>query len=72
MSTFGDAMMAIRNVVLMQERITNMQKALDELSANVDGLSDYVVAVDKRVVRIETMIEMSRPSGGLTQPRIDG
>ena len=60
MSAFGDAMAAIRNVVLMQERVANMQKELDELSSNVDGLSDYAVAIDKRVVRIETMIELSR------------
>jgi hypothetical protein len=70
-SAVGDAMTAIRNVVLMQERIANMQKALDELSANVAGLSDYAVAIDKRVVRIETMIEMSRPAGA-GQPKLEG
>jgi len=60
-------MAAIRNVVLMQERIANMQRSLDALSANVDGLNDYAVAIDKRVIRIETMIEMSGRAAGQTK-----
>jgi hypothetical protein len=70
MSTLGDAMAAIRNVVLMQERIANMQRSLDALSANVDGLNDYAVAIDKRVIRIETMIEMSGRAAG--QAKLEG
>ena len=64
MSTLSDAMAAIRNVVLLQERIANMQRSLDALAANVDGLNDYAVAIDKRVIRIETMIEMSGRAAG--------
>ena len=60
MSTVGDALAARKNVVLMQERMSVMQKDVGVLTGLVDGLNDYVVAVDKRVIRIETMIEMSR------------
>lgn len=70
MSALGDAMSAIRNVILMQERVLNMQKSLDQLLANVDGLSDYAVAIDKRVVRLETMVEVASRSAN-TRPQIE-
>ena len=70
MSTLGDALAALKNVVLMQERLSVMQQDVGRLTGSVDGLNDYVVAVDKRVVRIETMIEMSRGAAGM--PRIEG
>ena len=57
MSTLGDALAAIRNIVLMQERIDVMNRRIDRLSDDVDGLNDYALSIDKRVVRIETLIE---------------
>ena len=70
MSTVGDALAAIRNVVLMQERIDVMNRKLDRLSDDVKGLNEYTGAIDKRVVRIETMIEIG--ARGTAQPRIEG
>ena len=70
MSSLGDALTALKNVVLMQERISVMQQDMARLTGLVDGLNDYVVAIDKRVIRIETMIEMGR--SGPTPPRIEG
>jgi archaellum component FlaC len=70
MSSLGDALEAIRNVVLMQERLEVMDRKVDRLATDVKGLSDYAAAIDKRVVRIETIIEMSARSS--TQPRIEG
>lgn len=70
MSSLGDALEAIRNVVLMQERLEVMDRKVDRLATDVKGLSDYAGAIDKRVVRIETIIEMSARSS--TQPRIEG
>ena len=69
MSTFSDALAALKNVVLMQERLQVVQRDVDELASRVDGLGDYSVSLDKRLVRIETMVEMTRGSG---QPRIEG
>lgn len=70
MSSLGDALEAIRNVVLMQERLEVMDRKVDRLATDVKGLSDYAAAIDKRVVRIETMIEMGARS--TAQPRIEG
>lgn len=71
MSALGDAIAAIKNVMLLQERVEGVQRDVQRLNADVRGLTDYVVAVDKRVIRIETMIEMtSRPTA--QPPRIEG
>ena len=48
-----------------------MARTLDQLTGNVDGLNAYAVAIDKRVVRIETMIEMTA-SRGSEPPLIGG
>jgi hypothetical protein len=70
MSALSDAFTAIKNVMLLQERIEGVQRDVERLNADVRGLNDYVVSVDKRVIRIETMIEVSGRAGG--QPRIEG
>jgi hypothetical protein len=70
MSALSDALAALKNVVLMQERIDVMRTEQVRISDDVRGLNDYVLAVDKRVVRIETMIEMSSRAGA--SPRIEG
>ncbi len=69
MSALSDALTALKNVVLMQERIDVMRTEQVKISDDVRGLNDYVLAVDKRVVRIETMIEISGRAG--QQPRIE-
>ena len=60
MSTVADALAALKNVVLMQERLDVMRREVGELHGGVDKVNDRLVDLDRRVVRIETMIEMSR------------
>ncbi|WP_294261307.1 hypothetical protein [uncultured Sphingomonas sp.] len=60
MSSLGDALEAIRNVVLMQERLQVLNRKVDRMADDMKGLSDYAAALDKRVIRIETMIEMTQ------------
>ncbi len=69
MSAMGDAIVAIRNVMLMQERLDVLTRKVDRLADDVGDTNDYVLSVDKRVIRIETMIEMGR--GGSASPRIE-
>ncbi|MFN3818528.1 hypothetical protein [Blastomonas sp.] len=69
MSALGDALAALKSVVLMQERLDVMRTEQSRISEDVRGLNDYLLSVDKRVIRIETMIEMSGRNGG--QPRIE-
>jgi len=70
MSTLSDALSALKNVVLMQERLDVLQRTMDRLAADVKGLDGYIGEVDKRVIRIETMIEMS--GRDRSPPRLEG
>jgi hypothetical protein len=69
MSALSDALSALKNVVLMQERLDVMRSDLSRTADDVRGLNDYVSSVDKRVIRIETMIEMTGRAG--SQSRIE-
>ncbi|QNE32636.1 hypothetical protein F1C10_12260 [Sphingomonas sp. NBWT7] len=71
MSAVNDAFSALKNVVLMQERLDVVRRELGELRATVGTLNDRVIGLDRRLVRIETMIEMTRGSGS-SVPRIEG
>ena len=68
MSTFGDALAALKNVVLMQERLDMVRTELKDLAGTVGKVQAYAVSLDKRILRIETMIEMTRSGGA---PRIE-
>ncbi len=70
MSAFGDALVALKNVVLMQERLDALRVGQGRIAEDLRGLNAYILSVDKRVVRIETMIEMSARPGG-SPPRIE-
>ncbi len=57
MSAFGDAMKAVRDVVVMQTRIDALYKALEDQSREAKALAGIIIDVDKRLSRLEGMIE---------------
>jgi t-SNARE complex subunit (syntaxin) len=58
MGVLADAISVLKDVLRMRDD-------LDRLSKNVDKLADVANDLDKRVVRIETMVEIaSRRSSG--------
>lgn len=70
MSGLNDALTALKNVVLMQERLDVLRRELTVLSTTVGKLDEKVVNVNERLIRIETMIEIYERRAG--QPRIEG
>jgi len=63
MGVVADAIAALKEVM-------RMQGDLDRLSRNVDTLSHLVTDLDRRVIRIETMVEIaSRRSGTAKLPK---
>ena len=71
MSSVSDAFAALKNVMLMQERIDGLRNDITKNTGDLNRLTDRVFDLDKRVVRIETMIEMTERQA--TQPpRIEG
>ena len=52
MSAFADAMGAIRSIILIEERVKSQ-------GASLEKLANLTVDLDRRLVRVETMIEMA-------------
>ena len=69
MSGVGDALAALKNVVLLHERLDVVKTNNELLAGDLRTLTAKVANLSERLVRIETMVEMSR-GGGL--PRIEG
>ena len=59
MSTFGDAYKAIESVILLRSRVENLERALDKLIDDVKQDGRDLLDHERRLIRIETMIEMS-------------
>jgi len=56
MSLYGDAITAIKSIVLIDERV-------QVLTGKVDRLADEVRRNADRLTRLETIIEVARPDG---------
>ena len=57
MSSRGDAFAALKNVMLLHGRLEGVQKEVERLSDDLKGLNRYAVEIDRRVARIEGVME---------------
>lgn len=71
MSAIKDSLAALKSVILMQSDIEGLRRDVGSLTDGLTGLKDFCHVLDKRVVRIETMIEMTAPRGS-QPPLIEG
>ena len=62
MSTLKDAISALKEVLLLTEKVNNTGNLLSELAGE---LRDH----DRRLIRIETMIEVSRHQKSLPEDK---
>jgi hypothetical protein len=51
MSAFGDALGAIKSIVLIEERVASQ-------AAKLEKLAEAVVELDRRLIRIETTLDL--------------
>jgi hypothetical protein len=58
MSIYGDALAAVKSIVLIDERMSS-------LSARVDRLGDEMRHLSTRLTRLETIVEIARPDGSV-------
>ena len=65
MSLWAELKDSIRQIILMESRI-------DGLTDAVDRLTEQDLDHEKRLVRIETMIEMAQSRSGSSTPKIEG
>jgi hypothetical protein len=71
MSAINDALKGIKQLLTMQLQIEALEDAAKVQRSDFKALAIDLIALDKRVVRIETMVEMSTGRGS-QQPRIEG
>ena len=57
MAAFGAAMNAVRDIMLMQARLDLLQGKVEEQSGNQKALAASVVEIDRRLARVEGLIE---------------
>jgi hypothetical protein len=70
-SAFSDAFAALKNVLLMQDKLERMQREIESTAGDLRGLRDYAVEIDKRVSRIEGVMEgYQRASAAPRRPRL--
>ena len=59
MSAFGDAYRAIESVILLRSRVEGLEKSVQTLVDEIKEQGRDVLDHERRLIRIETMIEMS-------------
>jgi hypothetical protein len=57
MGTVGDILSGIRQVILLQEHVSRLQRDVEALAQDVRRVRDYAGDIDKRVARIEGVME---------------
>jgi hypothetical protein len=70
-SVFGDAVGAIRQVLLMQTRMDQLDGRITAMGADVEGLTEVLADVRDRVSRLEGIIEGVAMAAGRQQRRIE-
>lgn len=70
MTAAEKAMGVVKNVLLFRETLERINKEMAELRGDITSLSRNVIDIDKRLVRIETMVEMAGRNRG--SPQIEG
>ena len=56
MSVFGDAMSAVRNVILMQASLERMERQIEKLDDNQDRFREALFLLSERLTRVETLL----------------
>ncbi len=61
MSTFGDAISAIRSIILVEERVKTQGEKIEKVA-------ERLVDVDRRLVRVETTLDIAMRGGNPGTP----
>ena len=73
MSTLGDALKGIKQLLLLEEQVRQIEMLNDRQNAAIADVVRDHVALDKRVVRIETLVEVATARGAPpSTPRLEG
>lgn len=70
MSGFSDAFAALKNVMLLQERMEGLRGDIGQVSGDLRTLTEKVGTINERLIRIETGMTIYERQAG--QRRIEG
>ncbi len=58
MSTFGDALKALKQVILLQDRVERIDQRMGRMADDIDGLAEVSHDLDKRLYALERIIDI--------------
>lgn len=70
MNTFGGVLSALKNVVLLQDRVARLETNLDRMADQMDGLREFSRDLDKRLYAVEKIMDLGIRKA--QQKRIEG
>lgn len=70
MSSLNDAFKALKNVMLLHERIDGAQKDMERLTGDLKDTNRWVMEIDRRVSRIEGVMEGFQRAGGSARKKL--
>jgi hypothetical protein len=68
-SIFTNALTALKQVLLLQDRVERLEARVDTIAGDVDGLGDMSHDLDKRLYALERIVDLSARQA--RQPRIE-
>ena len=57
MSTFGNAVKGIRDILLLQRDVQDLERVVSGQRGEIDRLTDQVIDLDKRLYAVERIME---------------
>ena len=72
MSAIGDVFAGLKKVMLMQDELARLQRNVDAMATELRRTRDYAAMIDRRLIRLETMVEMTTGRRPAEPPRIEG
>jgi hypothetical protein len=69
-SALRDALKGIKQVLLIQKQVEDLERASEVHASALRDLARDVIAIDKRVVRIATMAEVAAAQAGSSARRL--
>ena len=58
MSTFGDALKGMRDLLLMQRDVQDLEQAVSDQRKEFEDMSDQIIDIDKRLYALERIIDL--------------
>ena len=57
MSAVGDALKALKKVILIEDNVLRMQSDIGDLAGEITRVRDYAGSIDRRVARLEGVLQ---------------